>query len=96
MVEDCDYVFVVRKGAEDGQRSQSSTCLLRPRVAEVIACVGSPRLKSQVRAEMQDRNAENLPRGYKASRTISEYSCMRIEICGPSILNLAGEINSLA
>lgn len=40
MVKDCDYDFVVCEGTEDGQRSQSSTCLLCARVAEVIACVG--------------------------------------------------------
>lgn len=52
--------------------------------------------QSQVRAEMQDRSAENRPREYKASYTVSEYSCMRREVCGPSILNMAGEINRLA
>lgn len=48
----------------------------------------------QARAAVQDRSAESCARGYKATVTISEYPCLHVEVCGPSMLNLAGESTS--
>jgi hypothetical protein len=56
-VKGCECVFVFDEGSEDRQCSQRSACLLRGRVAEVIACVGSPcvngRLEQQCRIAAQ-------------------------------------------
>ena len=93
-MKDCECVSVFDEGSEDRQCNQPSACLLRGRVAEVIACVGSPCVNGRLEQKCRIAVQRVFARGYKATVTISEYSYLHVEVCGPSTLNLAGESTS--